>query len=89
MRPLGSASPRLSAALRSGRSDIAGRRSAERSAERRCPALGRLGSARLGSALRSAPLSSDPNVCLCPAQILLNYLPLERALWSSLLKKQR
>lgn len=84
MRPLGSASPRLSAALRFGRSDIAGRRSAERSAERRCPALG-----RLGSALRSAPLSSDPNVCLCPAQILLNYLPLERALWSSLLKKQR
>lgn len=48
-----------------------------------------VGSARLGSALRSAPLSSDPNVCLCPAQILLNYLPLERALWSSLLKKQR
>lgn len=66
------------------RCDVPGRQSAERCAERRCPALALLCSAR-----RLAPRSSNPNVCLCPAQILLNYLPLERALWSSLLKKQR
>lgn len=71
MRSLGSASPRLSAALRFGRSDIAGRRSAERSAERCCPALGRLGSARLDSPFGTALLRSQRVFVSCadPAEL--------------------